>query len=374
MRITLTTLAAVVTLFAASTALADVLWVGGGTGRGLRQEVDIQGVEGNELVYLINGNRASTPMERVQQIEFADEPRLTAAEVAFATGDWASAATAYREVAEANSTEWIRQRSAQRLVEAAGLAGLFDESVIGYVSLVRLDVFAALGREPPVPSTATADQLRGAERRVEEALAAAAEDEQRKALLTFLLQLNTRRGDDGASQRTIARLTDLMGDAVPTTERDRKLFAQVLLGRATLAMAEGKPAEARSLIEDNESLFTEPERQAEALLLLGRAAEAEAGSNRTRLLNAALEYMNVVAQFKTAAFANQADSHVADALLAAGGIHERLGLDEDAASLYEDLVARYATSTASDEAQRRLDALKNPTAPTTAPADPSSIP
>ncbi len=349
-------LATVAVLTLIATATADVIWVGSGGGRGVRQDVDVQGVERGELVYLLNGNRASTPLDRVKQIRMDDKPALSEAEESFAGGNWAGAAEQYRALYERDREPWVRRRSAQRLVESAAAAGRFADAAVGYVALVRLDPAAASGREPALTDTVSDADARVALEAVARELAGTQlAPPQEQSLVAFRLALANHVGDADAAREALATLDRLVGDAPPTTDAERETRAQVLLGRAQLALDGGDPQGARRIIEENPKAFTTPRRQSQALLLSARAAEAGAGDNRGGLLDAALAYMKVVALFKSN---DDADPNaVPDALLAAARLHERLGLDEDARALYEDLANRHADTVAGQQAAKRLEQL-----------------
>lgn len=349
-------LAGIVALAAGGAAVADVIWVGSGPGRGLKQDVNIQGSDGDALVYLLNGNRASTPFERVLQIEYDDEPQLTAAEAAYAAGQWQEAAQAYEEVVRRNNTQWVRRRAATRLVASAAAAGAFDQAVSGFIALAEIEPAAAAGAMPKLTDAVTAEQLADASAAVNRALSTPASNGavRQRALLTFLLQLEVRRGNEQAADAVIARLDGVMPDQPGESERDRQLFAEVTLAKARRLLDGGDPAAATALIREQQAVFEDPILQSEALFLLARSAEAAAAGDRTRLLDSALGYMKVVALFKNAS----EHPNVPEALLRAGMIHEQLGLADDAAKLYRSLIERHGDSSAAAQAQARLDAAQ----------------
>lgn len=334
-------------------ALADVIWTGLGTGRGLRQEVDIIGVEGEDLIFLLNGNRANVPLERVQQIQMDDEAAFTQAEQAFAAGDWEKAVDGYGRAATRNPTEWVRQRAAERLILAAQLAGRFDAAVTGFVQLALLNPADAVGKEPDAkraPSSAAVDE---AIREVQSALTRPVERRQEKLLLTFLLNLQTAAGDEAGAGATVEKVSRLLGDD-PGDEP--ALFAQVVLGRSRLALSQNDTISASGLIRAHSELFTEPEDQSQALMLLARAAEMQARDNPERLMDAALAYMRVVAHFGKSTTPT-IPSDVPEALLKVALIHEKLDRRDAAIGLYRDLVASYPDTASAAEAQRRLDSM-----------------
>ena len=356
-------LATVALLSLAAVAAADVIWTGTGAGRGLAQEVDVQGAEGDALVYLINGNRATKPLAEVKQIQLDDDAELTAAEAAYAAGEWGRAADGYEALVRPGQPDWIRRRAAGRLATSAGRAGSFQQAAAGYVALVGIDPAAAADNVPEVSAQSAPDALAAARAEVEQALAGGSlNEDQRQALLTFQLRLANAAGDAEAAGRIVQQLGTAMGGTAPNDEAGRRLFAQIQLGKAQLALDGGDPETAAAAINDHGGVFEQPEAQQRALMLLARVEEAQAdaaGGGQDALLDAALAYMKVVALFGDDPRAGE----VPEALLRVGLIHERLGLADDAAAVYRDLVQNHAQSAAAVEAQRRLEAV--------APADPS---
>ena len=334
-------------------ALADVIYTGGGNG--IRQSVDVTGVEDGQLVYLLNGNRVTTPLANVGQIQIDGETAFNDAEKAYAAGDLAKAADAYQQVVRRRGDDWLKTRAAERLVKAADKAGLFPAAVTGYVQLTRLAPAAAVGNEPALGASIPPDQLDAAAREVDAALGTRLSPQQEKTLLAFQLGLQNRRGDAAGAARTLDRLGGLVGDQPGD---DPRLFAQITLARAKAELANNKPAAAAKLVNDHRKVFTDPRQQSDALLVLADAARASAGSDQGKLLDAALAYMKVVTFFKTVPDA----PNVPAALLATGEIHEKLGKTEAARSLYQEVVDKYAAAPAADAAQKHLAAMTKPAA------------
>ena len=341
-------LALAAALSAAGTARADVIYTGGGNG--IRQSVDVLGVEAGELVYLLNGNRTTTPLDRVGQIQIDGEKAFNDAEQAYAAGDFAKASGAYADVVRRRGDDWLKTRSARRLVDAADKAGLFPAAVTGYVQLTRLDPAAAVGGEPQVPPSLPPEQLQAAAREVEAAVNGRLGARQEKTLLTFLLSLQNRQGDEAAAAKTVERLVGLVGDQPGD---DPRLFAQVMLARARSELSADRPAEAAGLVDAHRGVFTDVRQQSDALMILADAARARAGDDPDQLLDAALAYMKVVTFFK----AVDGTPNVPAALLAVGEIHETLAKRDAAERLYGDVVAQYPSTPAAAEAQRRLAAM-----------------
>ena len=117
-----------------------------------------------------------------------------------------------------------------------------------------------------------------------------------------------------------------------SAQLDPELYAQVLIGRAKLAVSRGRLDEAVRHVEEGRKIFTRPRAQSDALMVLARVEEQRAADDRGRLMDAALAYMKVVAFFKR----EEEAPNVAEALLRAGQIHERLGLPQAAVGLYRD--------------------------------------
>ena len=351
--------AAVAVLVGTGSVFGDVIWVGGSSGRGLRQDVNIQGADGDALLYLLNGNRASTPFERIQQIEYDDEPTFTRGEAAFAAGQWSDAAQAYERVAnQASADDWVKRRAARRLVEAAAAAGAFDQSVSGFLALLTIDPASATSAMPALDENVTDNQLDSASQAVNAALngSAGSGNVRQKVLLAFLLGVEVRRGNTQAAQAVIERLDAVM-PAQPTDDpADRQLFAEVTLAKARRALASNRASEVEPLLRERGGVFEQPATQSDALFLIAQAAQAQAeaaGGKREDRLDAALAYLKVAALFK----GERGRPNVAESLFRAGQIHESLNLTEDARSLYLSVAEDYPDSGAAAKAQARLDAM-----------------
>ena len=339
-------------LSCAAAALGDVIWVGAGTGRGFRQEVDIVEIDGDELVYLLNGNRATTPLARIQQMEITGEPAFNQAEQAFVAGDWTRAADNYMTYARRHSKPWVRRRAAERLIEAAMRNGRFDHAVTGYVQLSLVVPQAAAGSEPAIGETTDPVQMGRAANELKQVLDEGVSPAQARPLLALLLAIQNHRGDTQGAAEAVERLGRVLGP--DSAKLDPELYAQVLIGRANLALSRGRLDEAVGYIEEGRKIFVRPRTQSDALMVLARVEEQRVGEDRAGLMDAALAYMTVVAHFKR----EEESPNVAEALLRAGQIHEKLGLTEPAAGLYRDLVANYSRSPFAAEARKRLSSLE----------------
>lgn len=335
----------------APASFADVIWVGSGTGRGFRQEVDIVGVESDQLVYLVNGNRATSSLSRIQQIELEGEAAFNQAEQAFVSGEFIPAAEAYLLPARRHEKPWVQLRSAERVVEAASRGNRFDLAVSGYIQLTLISPQLAATRVPGITEQTEPLQLEKAAGELQQVLDEGVSPAQARPLLALLLTVHNRRGDAQAAGRVLERLGRVMGP--DSAQLDPELFGQVLIGRANLAISRGQYEEAVQHVRQGRELFTQPRQQSDALMILANVAERRARDDRDRLLDAAFEYMKVVAHFRR----EEEAPNVAEALWRVGQIHERVGLAEAAAVIYRDLAASYPRSPFAAEAQKRLSEM-----------------
>ena len=343
-------IAALICLTFVGTSLADVIWVGGGRGKGLKQEVDILGAEGGELIYLLYGNRVTTPLERVQQIQMDKQPQLTEAETQFAAGQWQAAATAYERAMKSSNESWVKRRSAERLVKSAAAGGQFDKAVAGYVELAELDPVAAIGNEPEISAQTKPEQLQAAGRLIQGAVGSV-QPQQQKVLLSLLMQIQNQLGDEQAAAQTSDRLMTALGsNPDQLNERDGQLYSRLLLGRARLAMNQGKLAEAEKIVEDNRQRFTQADQQSDALLVLADLTRANSDGSRDKLFDAAVAYMKIVAHFKDVPNA----PNVATALLRVAEIHVEAGEPAMADKVYRELIESYPDSDAARTARERV--------------------
>ena len=335
-------------MLAVAPALADRIWI-----KSLpAQDVSVREVRNGNVVFFVGGQERTTPLDDVSRFEVDGQQQLNAAEEAYQGGDWATAATRYDDVVgRRGSDEWVRRRATFRLVDSAAKAGLFSQAASGYVALVNLDAAAAAGRAPDATAAGvTAQQIEDARGRVRNGLGSAGSNQEaRRQLLTFLLQLDNAAGDGEAAANTVNQLGELVGDEVPDDRAAWPTYARVTLGRAQASLANDDFARARALVTEAGPTFDSDQLKGDALLMLARIADAEAkDGDRAAKLDAAYAYL------KAAATTPQVESVAPRALLAAGDLHRQLGLNDDAADLYRAVIAAYADSPVAAEAQKRL--------------------
>src|SRR4051812_15681930 len=218
---------------------ADTLWVGSGGGTGAIQiaNAKITRVEKDQIYFLTSGREASRELGKVQRLNVDNEPALNAAEDAFAIGKFEQAVDLYQTVVRATNKPWIKDFSAARLLEAGNKSGRFDATAAAYVGLVLKDPAAAQQARPQIPATGRPPQLDAAVGAVNAAMGAAgATDEQRIALLTFLVDLHRARKDAAAEQQASVKLDELLAKD-PRNPAAGQAVARRVLSSAQRALA-----------------------------------------------------------------------------------------------------------------------------------------
>ena len=349
-----------------SVARADTVYFGREVTTALKYDGKVTGIEksagGPELAFTLNGRPTRKPLAEIAQIQVDGQPALNAAEQAYAAADWDAAVDSYEKAARAASgtasADWVRRFVAGRQLDAATRAGRFDAAARAYVALVDADPAAAAAGKPDLPrgksaflDTAVDDVRKAADRATEPA--------KKQALLSFLLDLQTARGDDAAAADSLQALVKSAGAAGSAADDParRSLLQQVRLGEAKVALDAGKPDEAIAAIRDHQDVFTDADAQSEALYLLARADRAKAGTDRAALEDAALAYMRVVAHFGGAGGRDGKSGgqpRAADALLAVADIHEQIGEPRTADALYRQVAAEYPGTPAAATAEKNL--------------------
>jgi tetratricopeptide (TPR) repeat protein len=329
------------------------------TGTLERPNVTVREVKGGMVYYEIGG-RSGEPIavSKISRIQARDEPAFNAAEVAFVTGEWETAAENYQKaIADRRTNLWIVDWSLPRLVDSARRCGRFDAAVAGYIELVKKDPQSAGTYKPALPDAKSA-YLSVAVDQLEAALKdPAINDARRQPLLLLLLEIQRLRKDDAAITEIVRRLGEIesvsdagqAGDAAQTA-------AELRLGLAHVALDQGDFQKAIDQIEPNRGLFTQPRQQADALHCLARARYglADKSNDPAALKEAALAYMRVVAHFKELPDLPQ----VADSLYMTGLILERLKEPQSAMRIYQNVIAQYNTDPAAAKARARLEQLK----------------
>jgi hypothetical protein len=351
-------------------AIAAVLVIGGsvvradsfvasssGEGKGIPyNNVKIVGIEGDALAFRTAAGQDSTrPLAQVQQITIDGETAFNEAEAAYLAGEFAKAVEGYQKTVRATSKDWIKDRSAQRLVEAAGKVGRFDAAVTGYVALVSRSPELAASSKPQLPE-GKSTFLDSAAKEVETASNdGKLKPEQRAMLLSFLLELHRARGDNAAAGAAAERLLKVAGNDASNPAAAAAL-ADMKLNLARLALDSKNYQKALADIEQNRAIFTDPAQQVQALFVLAEAKAGLAGdkTDKNTLNDMALAYMRVVTFGKDQPTAQE---QVATSLSRTAAILEQLKQPKQARDLYQQVATAYPNSPLAADAKAAMDRL-----------------
>lgn len=347
-------------LLPAPPARADTIWLQSGTGKPIAlQNVKVQGAQDENLTFITAAGVSNTkPLEHIPLIKMDDEPAFSAAEEAFSKGDWANAADNYRKALGSTSKDWVKDRSATRLVEAADKSGNFNDAVAGFIELMKTKPAQATQHKPAIPKGQPA-QLDPAIALVKQELQdPKLNGDQKTVLLNYLLELYGAKGDTASAQAIIQQLGKSM-PADANSPEARRIQADSKLAEAKQEVSQKRYSQAIRVLDSNGPLFTDPTQQAEALYVI---AQAKAGAARPddpdQLKDAALAFMRVVAVCKDM----DGKPHVADALLQTATIEEKLKNTKEALALYTQVAAEFRGSPVAGTAQQnaaRLSAAGN---------------
>jgi TolA-binding protein len=342
-------------------AWADTIWLQSGSGKPIALEnVKVQGAQDENLTFTTAAGVSNTkPLDHVPLIKMDDEPAFSAAEDAFAKSNWAVAADNYRKAIASTSRDWVKDRSAMRLVEAADKSGNFNDAVAGFIELMKTKPAQATQHKPSIPKGQPA-QLDPAIALVKQELQdPKLNSDQKTVLLNYLLELYGAKGDTASAQAIIKQLGKSM-PADASSPEARRIQADSKLAEARQELSQKRYSQAIQALESNGPLFSDPLQQADALYVI---AQARAGAARPddpdQLKDAALAFMRVVAVCKDM----EGKPHVADALLQTAAIEEKLKNTKEALALYNQVASEFRGSPPAGAAQQnaaRLSTAGNP--------------
>jgi tetratricopeptide (TPR) repeat protein len=321
-----------------------------------RKNAVIKEIRGDALVFEINGREAEhVPLSRVTKLVVVNEAVFNTAEDDFVGGKFDAAVDGYQKTVKGSTKGWLKDWSAMRLIDAANKANRFDAAATAYVAALLKDPAAAARVKPAMPE-AKSTYIDTAVAEVNSALAGPKlSDEQKQALLTFLVELHRAKGNTKAAGEAVEQLLKISASAGNNPDAKRAL-ADMKLSVARVALDAKDYHKAMDTIQSSRSVFAEPPQQGAAMLAI---AEAQFGLARQSkdplaLKDAGLAYMRFVAHFKGQLPA----SMIADALLKTGMIHEELGEPAAAEALYQQVVREFSGEPAASEAGQNLQRLR----------------
>lgn len=304
------------------------------------------------LVFVFQGNERQVELSKVWTLTIDDDPGLTEADLSYRAREFDKAVDGFQKVAR-GGTSWKVRYVTPRLVDAANRANRFDAAITAYLGYVRVDPAGATSYKPTLPAKGS-KLLDDAVTQTETALRSASDDAQRRAFLSFLLDVQTARGDDAARLRVLAQLEKLVGD-LGNDPASQTMLADIRLGQARSKVVEKQFADAIKLIEENADRFVDPRQQAAALFTI---AEARAGlakpDDSAAQLDVAVAYMKVVANFRKADGA----PFVVESLMRAAAVLEVQKDLDGARGLYESVVTDFPDHELAKSAQQKVDQLK----------------
>lgn len=352
---------ALLCLAMAGRALADTVWIQSGSGNPIAlSNIKVIGIQDDALVFTTpSGNQTSKPLKQVPQLRLDDEPAFSTAEEAFVAGKFAEAADNYHQAIQTTTKDWVKDRAALRLLEAANKGGNFPAAVAGFLDLLVTKPALAIQSKPAIPKDRP-DLLDPVISEVKRASQNPKFDTARKqVLLNYLVELYNAKGDAASADSTLADLAKV-APAEANSPQAMALAADARLNEAKQAFGQKRYPQVIQTLESNAGLFTDAKHQADALYLIAQATAAGASPNDpNQLKDAALAYMRVVANCKGI----EGQPHVAESLLQAAAIEEKLKNSKEALALYKAVAAEFKGSSAAAQAQREADRLGSAEAP-----------
>jgi tetratricopeptide (TPR) repeat protein len=305
------------------------------------KDVTIKELKGDTLVFDINGRASERPVARIKRLIVLAEPPLTAAEEAYASEKWDQAVDGYQKTIRTATKQWVKDWASMRLIEAAGKSGRFDAVAAGYIQMLLKDPAGAATRQITMPDSKSSfldTSVSDVNNTLKDPKLT---NDQRRALLGFLIQLQQARKDQVAEDAAFEQLSKLPG-ADMNDPGAKRILARRRLVAATNALAAKNYAQVLKEIDSNRAVFVETQSQIEALYLLAEARYGLAGNDKTALKDAALAYMRVTALAKN----EPGRPRVVDSLLKTAAILEQIGEPQTAADLYGQIATQYPDDSA----------------------------
>jgi TolA-binding protein len=243
----------------------------------------------------------------------------------------------------------------------------FQASVGGFAALATFDPAAAQKLKPAIPANASASDLKAAAITVENAEGTKGLSvDQQRALLNFHVELLTAAHDTNGASAALNTLSKLGGSS-PTANAGgsaqddaavTRARVEEKLNEARVALAQKDYQKASGVLLGAGDGITAPEQQDEALFMLAECKEQLAGDDPKALMDAAIAYMRVVANFQKV----HGSAHISDALMKTAAIEEKLAKPEEALKIYNEVASDFrgtaSAQSASDNAARITAALR----------------
>jgi TolA-binding protein len=315
-----------------------------------RTDVKIIGVSDGVLSYsTATGGTGTADLADVQKLAIDGQPTFNGAEDAYEARTFPAALDGYTAVLSSGTAPtWMRVRSAQRLAIVGRQLHRYDAEVTAYAALIGTDPSSAATVRPVAPEKHD-PRLDAAATAVTRALGTASGSGQRTALLGIQLDIAQARGDKSAVAATLQQMVSAGGATADVQARLKLANAQTSLDAKQFAQAE-------ATLKQSSAMFTDPAQQVDALYLLAQARDGQAVTGDDAQRDVAIAYLRVVT------FGSDLPDkpHVADALLRAAEIEEKLADIAGARTLYQQLATdpAFARSPAANEGRSALDRIK----------------
>lgn len=337
-----------VSLATARATRADTVWLRSGNTNALaRPNMKVEKLENGQLFFRSTQSDLLTqrPVEDVVRILADGETTFNAAEEAFAAGEWDKAAAGYQR-SLSSPKQWIKDRSALRLIAAAEKSGKFSTAVAGWAALLARDPALASEHKPQVPTATKPGSLDAAVAELDKSINdTRLPQETKQTLLTYQMELARANGDVKRAQSIATKLGGTPGVAQNS---------EVALQLASLALEQKQYDQVLKTIEQAAPTITDPQQQVEALYCLAEARSGLAGNEPAALKDVALAYMRVVARAKAA---RASSPRVADALLKTAAIQEKIGAAKEALLLYQQVSDEFKGTDAGTRAAQAAERL-----------------
>lgn len=307
--------------------------------------------DGALLFRTASGTESSIGFDKIARLTVGADPVLTEADDAYLLSNFEKAVDGYLKSIRTNDA-WKLKYITPRLATAAAKTKRFDASMTAYIGYAQLDPAAALQHKPALPAKGS-KLLDEAAKQLDTALRTAGDNATKQALLSLLVDVQMTRADQAGAEAAASQLTALTGDQADP--RIAAMLVGVKLDQAAAEITAGRFEKVAPLIDSVRGRLVEPRDQSKALFLLAQASRGAAGSDRKKLLDAAIAFMRVAAHFE----AVEGKPLVGEALLEAAKTSGALGDTETTTRLCEQIEADFpATPIAAQAATLREQVRK----------------